>query len=179
MKLHAVAALRVFAVSLVLVSNIAIAEANAPLLDRSLSLSFLASELQTPEKIAKYMWKHFLFEQDQRQFGQEEYWQTPEEFLQTQKGDCEDFAVFATALLRLNGVNAFTLNIYGDGFAHTVAVFEENGLYHVIDGTDVVRYEAPTLQELLTKIHPFWKKGAVVKASPSSKTGMILQNISH
>ena len=175
MRKHAVAALWLFAASLVLViSFVTIAEANTTLLDRTLSLSDLALQLKTPDKIAHYMWRHFLFEQDQRQFGKEEYWQTPEEFLASQKGDCEDFASFATALLRLNGTNAFILNVYGDGYAHTLAVFEENGAYHVIDGTEVQRYEAKTLPELLEKIHPFWRMGAIVAPS-STGTGTILK----
>lgn len=178
MKIKAVAAIRVIAVGIALVlTSTGIAQANTPLLDRTLSLTDLSTQLNTPEKIAKYMWRNFLFEKDQRQFGQEEYWQTPEEFMSTKKGDCEDFASFAASMLRANGVNAFILNVYGDRFAHTVVAFEENGLYQVIDGTDVIRFNAKDMKELLKKIYPFWKSGAIVKASPLQKTGIILQTI--
>ena len=178
MKKTAVAAARVIAVSVVLVfTTFSVALANTPLLDRTLSLAGLSSELTTPDQIAKYMWRHFLFEQDQRQFGKEDYWQTPEEFLQRGKGDCEDFASFAAALLKRNGVNTFILNVYGNGFGHTVVVFEEKGTYQVIDGTDIIRHKAGSLKELLEKIYPFWKTGAIVTASPAGKTGIILQTI--
>lgn len=179
MKKHAVAATWVLAVSLVaLFTTIDTAEANTPLLARSLSLAGLASELKTPDTIAKYMWRHFMFEKDQRQFGTEEYWQRPEEFLQTGKGDCEDFALFAQAMLKRNGISSFLLNIYGDRGGHTVCVFEENGTYNVIDGFNVKRLKARSLQEAAGKINPFWKSGAVVSIAPGSHEGIILKQFS-
>lgn len=60
-----VAAYWVFAVSLVLVTFVVTAEAKAQLLDRNLSLRDLANQLQTPEDIAHYLWRHFSFESDQ------------------------------------------------------------------------------------------------------------------
>lgn len=136
-------------------------------------LSDLAQKLKTPESIAHYLWRNFSFEKDQRQFGQKEYWQSPQEFLQNGKGDCEDFAIFAKALLEQLGKRAFLFNVYGDGFAHTVCVFEEGGKFHVIDKDRVIRYDAASLEELSKKIYPFWRTGAVVKPSP--KGGMILK----
>jgi predicted transglutaminase-like cysteine proteinase len=178
MKKTAVAAARVIAASLVLLTTtISIAQANTPLLDRTPSLTDLASQLQTPEKIAKYMWRHFLFEHDQRQFGKEEYWQTPEEFLATGKGDCEDFAIFAHELMKSLGMRSFILNVYAPNFSHTVAVFEENGQYHVIDEAKIVRYGASSLEELLTKINRHWKSGAIVIPSQTSKTGLEVRTI--
>ena len=178
MKKKAVAAMWVFVASLVFgILTINTALANTPLLDRTLPLTDLALELKTPQSIAHYMWRHFIFEQDQRNFGQSEYWQSPEEFLKTGKGDCEDFAIFARELLHLNGINAFLLNIYGPGYGHTICVFMENGKYNAIDGTNVENYQADNLPDLMTKINPFWNEGAVVAPSKTSSSGVILQTI--
>lgn len=178
MKNKAVAAVWGFVASLGFVFfTVSAALANTPLLDRTLPLTDLATQLSTPDQIAQYMWRHFLFEPDQRQFGKEEYWQTPEEFLKTGKGDCEDFAVFAHSLLKTLGIRSFLLNIYGRHYSHTVCVFEENGQYNVLDETKVVRHRASSLEELLTKIHKDWKSGAIVIPSPASKTGIVLQTI--
>ena len=169
-----VAAYWVFAVSFALVFNVLIAEAKAQLLDRSLSFRDLALQLQTPEAVAHYMWRHFDFESDQTQFGEEERWQSPEEFLETRKGDCEDFALFAQNILKMNGIPSYLVNIYSHRFSHTVCVFKEHDKFNVIDGTRVIRYEAESLDELMLKIDPFWNQGALVAPSQETHQGKIL-----
>jgi predicted transglutaminase-like cysteine proteinase len=167
MKHKAVAAYWLFAITLVLLSTTLTSEAKAQLPDRSLSFSLIAQQLQTPEQITRYMWRNFLFENDARQFGREDYWQSPEEFLMTRKGDCEDFATFAYEILKLNGYSAYLLNIYGGKYSHTVCVFKENGKYQVIDGTDVKRYNAEALNDLTSEIYSRWETGMIVKPATS------------
>lgn len=142
-----------------------------------LSIQELAHELKTPESIAQYLWRHFSFENDRRQFGKTEYWQSPEEFLKTRKGDCEDFSILAHALLKTLGFRAYILNVYGSGFAHTVCVFEEGGRLSVIDGDRVLRYRAKTLEEVSQRLHSHWKASAVVAPSVKSKRGTIVHLI--
>ena len=154
------------------------AEANAQYISLNPSLRDLAFELKTPEAIADFMWKNFRFEKDQRQFGKSEYWQSPDEFLQNGKGDCEDFSIFAQAMLKAAGIRTFLLNIYGSGYGHTVCVFQENGKYHIIDESKVVRHNADSLEELCAKINPFWTKSAVVSAHSASKKGLIVKQMS-
>lgn len=129
----------------------------------------------TPEAIAHYFWKHYSYETDQQQFGKEEYWQSPEEFLQNKKGDCEDFALMQQALLKLNGYASFLVNVYSLKTAHTVCVFKDQGTYGVIDGTDVKRFDAANIQDLFTAIHPFWRQGTLVTYSPDDKKGHVLK----
>lgn len=167
------AALRVFAASWVLVMFPLITDAKARVLDRSLSFRQIAQELKTPEDLARFLWRNFIFEEDQTQFGREEYWQTPEEFLNHRKGDCEDFALFAQQVLRLNGIPAILLNVYG-GDSHTVCIFKENGKYQLLDGTDVHHLDADNLRDLVGFVDPFWKKGAIVAPSETSNQGRVL-----
>lgn len=169
--MNSVAAKRVFAVSLAVIFILTIGDAKAQLLDRALSLRDLSFQLNTPESIAHFMWHNFSFENDKENFGKADYWQSPESFLVTRKGDCEDFALFAHTLLKVNGVNSFLLNIYGRKFAHTVCVFKENDKYNVIDGTKVIRFEAEDLTKLASQIYPFWKKAAVVKPAENGADG--------
>ena len=159
MKKKAVAAAKGFAISVVLGLVLFItADANAQLPDRSLSIVDLAQHLRTPENIAHYLWRNFLFETDQHQFGREEYRQSPEEFLSNRQGDCEDFANMAYKLLRLNGFDAFLMNIYGEDFAHTICIFKENGKYQAIDGSELRRLQAESLNDLANQIQPSWKE---------------------
>ena len=162
MKKKAVAAAQGLAISVVLGIVLFItADANAQLPDRNLSLADLAQQLKTPDNIAHYLWRNFLFENDQRLFGREEYRQSAEEFLSNHRGDCEDFANMAYTLLRLNGIEAFLMNIYGSHFAHTICIFKENGKYQAIDGSDLKRVQAENLGELAGRIHPSWKEAKV------------------
>lgn len=169
MTKKSVAALWVLALTCVLLFNFHTTDAKAQFTDQSLSLQDIAFRISSPDKIANYLWKNFKFESDRSIFGQEDYWQTPNEFLSRGKGDCEDFAVFAQYLLKQRGISSFILNIYGRGEGHTVCVFKENGKYQAIDGTKVFQVDANSLQELSEKIDPFWEKAAIV--SPTANHG--------
>ena len=173
----AVAALVVFAVSLVLVSTISMnADANAQIPGRGLSFVNLATQLNTPSKIADFMWRNFSYEKDRRQFGKEDYWQSPQELLQNKKGDCEDFASFAHGMLKLNGISSYVMNIYGKRYAHTVCVFKMDGKYHVIDGHDLKSYKSENLKDLISHVYPFWKQFKIAKTptSPSQNKESVL-----
>ncbi|MDD5218278.1 MAG: transglutaminase-like domain-containing protein [Candidatus Omnitrophica bacterium] len=130
-------------------------------------------------KIAQYMWKNFSYESDQRHLGHEDYWQSPAELFASKKGDCEDFALFATGLLTLNKIPSFMLNIYSNRSSHTVAVGKENGKFYVIDGTSVKSCKADNLTDLLNELNPFWKKSAIVSFAPESHRGRVLKEFDH
>ena len=140
------------------------------------SFQNLAAQLTSPEDIVRFIWRHFRVESDQTQFGTADRWQSPEELLQSERGDCEDFALFAYAVFKAQGTQAFLLNVYGQGYGHTVCVFKKNGVFHAIDGTTVVRGEK-SLEQLIAKIHPFWKSAAIVKALQGSGRGIVLKKI--
>lgn len=135
---------------------------------QSLSLPQIAVSINTPEDIARYMWRNFIYQKDQRQFGKADQWQSPDQLLSTGQGDCEDFALFAHKLLKIKGYTSFLMNIYGRSYAHTICVFKENGQYHAVDGTKIKKVNAGTLEELIQKIHPFWTKASMVRYFESS-----------
>jgi len=129
----------------------------------------------TPEKIAHYIWQRFEVESDQAQFGTVDYWQTPEELLANQGGDCEDFALFAHEILKINGINSFIVNIYSNQFAHTVTIYKENGHYRMLDGKRIKKAKARSLLELLNKVYPHWREGAIVRFLPEQHRARILK----
>ncbi len=136
----------------------------------------LASDLNSPDAIAKFIWRHFQTESDQTQFGTEDRWQSPSELLASGRGDCEDFALFAYEIFKANGTQAFMLNIYGKGYGHTVCIFRDGKNYNALDGTQVVR-GGNSLESLISKIQPFWNHAAIVKAVKGSGHGIILKKI--
>lgn len=136
------------------------AEAKAQLPDRVLSLGSLASYLHTPQDVALYIWRHFDFENDQAQFGREDYWQSPAEMIKNKKGDCEDFALFAREMLRRNGIQAFVINLYGDK-AHALCIYKNHGLYGAVDGGNYIPADYQDLRTLLSYVDPFWQKADI------------------
>ena len=132
-------------------------QAQRPLLDQ------LAHTYSTPKAVAKFLSQEFTFQRDEELFGEEDHWQAPEEFAARKTGDCEDYALLASALLRRNGVDSFVFSILGeDGYAHTVAVFvDENGRYDVINQGELRNYRAKSLEALASAINPGWTFAAI------------------
>ncbi len=167
-----------FAVSLALLLLFMSAQANAQNFSRTLSLVHLSQELKTPQDVAFYIWRNFQFEKDRRQFGREEYWQSPAEILETRKGDCEDFALFAVEMLKLSGLKSFVINLYGSQKPHAVCVFKQNGKYGAIDGKNVIGADFNDLQALLNFLDPYWAKANIVEPTPS-KDGRVMAEFSN
>ncbi len=177
MKKKTIAAFGFFAVSVALLLIYTSAPANAQLLDQNFSVNTLASYLRNPQDVALYMWRHFDFVRDQQQFGREDYWQSAAEILQTKKGDCEDFAIFAQEILKQNGVSAFILNLYG-AKPHSICIFKSKGLYGAVDGGNYVSAQFKDLTSLLNYLDPFWKKANITEMDQSHR-GRILSEITN
>lgn len=74
---------------------------------------------------------------DQEQFGRKDYWQPPEEFERTKKGDCDCFALWTWRQLLALGYNARFVTgrcgRYGEG--HAWVQFAENGKVFLVQPT--------------------------------------------
>lgn len=128
------------------------------------TLKAVVQACPTPEALGAFLRVHIRFTDDVMSMKTEDYWQTPEESLERGEGDCEDFALLAEEVLRRRGLKTFLFSLYGEGgYAHTVCVFEENGLYNVLNQDRVVRCQANSLDALATRLNPRWKWGAVAK----------------
>ena len=117
----------------------------------------------TPEALAAFLKKEMVFREDREIFGRSDYWQAPEEFLRRRKGDCEDYALLAQAVLESQGMEAFVFSLYGSGYAHTVCVFREGGRYHIFNQDRVIRCNAASLEEVASFLCPRWTWGAVAR----------------
>ena len=138
--------------------------AGFPRLDSARAFELLVTHSATPEALALHLRRDFIFRNDPDLFGQVDYWQTPEEFLAQGQGDCEDYALLAAAVLKRQGIKAFVFSLYGKkGYAHTVCVFVEEGLYSVINQDRLIRCRAQSLQELAGRLCSRWEWGAVAE----------------
>jgi len=127
-------------------------------------LDSVARSHPTPERLAGFLGAHLTFQEDLSLFGQQDYWQSPEEVFTRGRGDCEDYALLASDLLARQGVHSFLFSLYGKkGYAHTVCVFMEGGRYSVLNQARLVRYRAVSLEELAGKLCSGWEWGAVAE----------------
>lgn len=72
---------------------------------------------------------------DKEQFGKEDYWQPPEDFEKTRKGDCEDFALWTWRELVEMGYDArFVAGRSGRyGIGHAWVSFKKDGRYYLLE----------------------------------------------
>lgn len=127
-------------------------------------LLLLSRQHTTPKAVAAFLKQTFTFQRDQDIFGEVERWQSPEEFLARQTGDCEDYALLARDLLVRNGIEAYVFSLFGDeGYAHTVCVFVEDGRYNVINQDKIRYYRAKSLEAVASQMYPAWTFGGIVE----------------
>ena len=70
---------------------------------------------------------------DKEQFGKDDYWQPPEHFEQTKRGDCDDFALWTWRQFLAMGYNArFVVGSRGD-IGHAWVTFERNGKHYLVE----------------------------------------------
>ena len=139
---------------------------------RAPQLEALLQACPTPESLARFFQEQMTFTEDMQLFGEADYWQTPEEFLDRRAGDCEDYALLAKAALQRLGFEAFVFSLYGeDGYAHTVCVFLEQGRYHVFNQDRLLRLSAGSLREVAAQLHPHWTWGAVAEQAGTRGRG--------
>ena len=92
---------------------------------------------------------------DQKQFGQRDYWQPPEQFEESKKGDCEDFALWCwRQLLEMNYSCRFvvgTAGRYGEG--HSWVTFQSDGKTYLLEALNwPVGLKMPRISTL--RYHP-------------------------
>ncbi len=122
------------------------------------------AQIHSPEELSKFMRKNFKFVEDQDNFGKVDHWQSAVEMLNLKKGDCEDFALFADAALKELGYESQIISMYGKNrFAHTVAVFKQDGKYRVFNDGKLYKYDTDKIEEALSKIHSEWTWAALTE----------------
>ena len=128
-------------------------------------LEQLASTYTTPEAIAAFLQKECLFMRDETLFGTADYWQAPEELALRRNGDCEDYALLASELLKRNGIEARIFCLFGKGgYAHTVSLFmDHEGRYNIINQDKVHYVHASSLELVASSIYPKWLFGGITE----------------
>ena len=140
------------------------------------SVDSLAKEIQTPAAVAQYMQSHFSYVSDEVQFGVAEYWQSADEILHRGQGDCEDYAIFAKAILEQNGYRVLLVSVYWDDNAHTVAIFKKNGVIGMINLENLQVTNDESLASFANQVRDNWTYVGLMRQDGNS--GLISQKFS-
>ncbi|MFH2138448.1 MAG: transglutaminase-like domain-containing protein [Candidatus Omnitrophota bacterium] len=101
-------------------------------------------------------------------------WSTPDETLNAQGGDCEDFAFFNSAALRVLGFNPEVLAILRIGRSHAICAFKENGTYSLIDNKTLIRTKAATMAELAVVLQDMYNFSTLCSVRYENKKLLVL-----
>lgn len=98
----------------------------------------------TMHELRFYMDYTFTYCSDKKQFGQDDYWQAPQAFIDNGRGDCEDYAIFAMYFLEQMGYKTELISVLtSNKTGHSIITingkyFEPQGLYEVSgNGLDI------------------------------------------
>jgi predicted transglutaminase-like cysteine proteinase len=131
---------------------------------RAMSLDELAATFDTPAKVWYLLEKMVSYAFDRQVWGSDEYFATAEEFWSRKRGDCEDYAALAKALLDRSGYTTVLFSAWrqerdaGGNDGHTVVAFLERGRWNHISNLGYVRADASTHEELAASIFPTWTR---------------------
>ncbi len=72
---------------------------------------------------------------DKEQFGKDDYWQPPEDFEKTRKGDCDDFALWTwRQFLSMGYHSRFVVGRHGSyDIDHAWVTFEKDGKHYLVE----------------------------------------------
>lgn len=116
----------------------------------------LKNKARTVEDVQRLV-NRIPYSYDKKQFGVEEYWQTPFETLTNLRGDCEDYAILKYYLLREMGYDDSELKILAlrtkEGEGHAVLLVKRGGKWLMLDNRYVRVMEVTKIPEKYT---PLW-----------------------
>jgi hypothetical protein len=81
----------------------------------------------TAQEAADWVWNNIEYTKDREQYGFRDYWASPEQTLESGKGDCEDYALLFLYIVKMN------LDIEG---TVEVSYYPEFGIYHAYGVAD-------------------------------------------
>jgi hypothetical protein len=126
--------------------------AAAPLACASQGLEEAMQGIRSPEDIARFFFQEFTYTMSLPDRAH-----TPEETIEAMSGDCEDFAILASAMLTRMGIEnqIFVIRFSGMKVAHAVCIWKDkNGYYNFISNRELQRTGQRTAEGAIRKFYP-------------------------
>ena len=134
-----------------------------------------AASIKNPQALVNWLASNFSYVMEMP-----DKWQTPEETVQLKTGDCEDFAILASAILtRLGIANDIIIVKYkGLNIAHAICAWKDkDGFYKYISNQEMVNTRKGNLEEAIEKFHPDWEN--IVFTNPKGEYKKIVTRSKH
>ena len=105
----------------------------------------LIEELDTPEKICRYMVDSFEYE------AHLFVTLTPYQLYLTKKGDCDDLSTFSVYFANYHNYETYQIQIYFENsiFFHTIAIYKENNKYNYSSNGIYFPIKASSFKEIV------------------------------
>jgi hypothetical protein len=110
------------------------------------------STINSPENLAGWLAKNFRYE-----LKLTDAWQTPQETVSLKKGDCDDFALLAQAVLKKLGIKSdvVIIKFRGLNVLHAICIWKDKtGLYSFISNCKLTRTGKADIQQAIAKFYP-------------------------
>ena len=123
-----------------------------PLVGISFAQSPISACVKTPEALEGWLAKNFRYE-----LKMTDDWQTPQETVRLGKGDCDDFALLAQAVLGDLGIKSdvVILKFRGLNMLHAICIWKDRfGYYSFISNQELCRTGKTDIQEAIAKFYP-------------------------
>lgn len=126
--------------------------AAAPNVSASQGMEDVMQSISSPEDIAQFFFQEFTYAMTLPDRAH-----TPEETIKAMSGDCEDFAILASAMLTRMGVENQVLIIRFSGMkvAHAICIWKDkSGYYNFISNRELQRTGQRTAEGAVMKFYP-------------------------
>lgn len=112
------------------------------------------SKIKTPESAYRWLRKNIPYAHDDVTYKTSDYWASLKQTLEKKKGDCDDFAIGAAALVCDDGYTGFLMNVFYTAEwidenknvdnGHAYYVYKKNGLYGFVNngGYEPAKYNS-------------------------------------
>ncbi|MCP4649359.1 MAG: hypothetical protein GY853_04650 [PVC group bacterium] len=117
-------------------------------IDEKIRDIMIFNNIRTLNDYVRWLKKNIKYRKDKKG----DVWADPEDTLSSNGGDCEDFAFFNAAVLKVLGFNPEVLAIIRIGRSHAICVFKENGYYSIIDNNTLIRTKKTTMTSFTPKL---------------------------
>jgi len=125
-------------------------------LDFSKDFKNIPSSIQTPQALAEWLSSEFSYRMELV-----DQWQKPQETIDSKAGDCEDFAILASACLTRLGIanNVIILKFRDLDISHAVCLWKDkDGSYNFISNGKLQRTGKRHIESAIGKFYPDCEK---------------------
>jgi hypothetical protein len=141
------------------------------ILDEKIRFLIKLNHITSLESFGQWLERNFTYQRDING----DSWANPEETLERKKGDCEDFAILARAVLKVLGYQSKIIVLQlNQQAAHAICLFQVNGYYCWFDNAILRKTSARSLGSFIEGMAANGNLVAMLELNPEKKEWSML-----